>query len=383
MNHIDALFDGVAAGRRGVKGRAAILSEANGLFALDDVIVQEPRNDELLVRIVGAGVCHTDVVCKGAFPMPLPIVLGHEGAGVVEAVGPDVHGIAVGDHVVLTFASCGGCPNCAKSAPAYCYDFMARNFSGMRPDGSSPMYEGDKVVNARFFGQSSFATHVIATARNTVVVPKEAPLALLGPLGCGIQTGAGAILNSLAVSAGDKVAIFGGGAVGLSAVMGAQIAGAASIILVEPVAERRALALELGATHVIDPIGLADVTGAVREASGGITHSLDTTGIPAVIATAGDVLLPKGMLGLLGFAPPEATLPLNIMSLLMRGITVKAIVEGDSDPAEFIPRLVGYHLEGKLPIEKLIKTYGFDRINEAFADTSVGKVIKPVLLLDA
>jgi aryl-alcohol dehydrogenase/geraniol dehydrogenase (NAD+) len=381
MNQIDRLFDVAAAGVKAVKGRAAVLSEANGNFAIQDVSVQAPRSDEVLVRIVGVGVCHTDVVCKGAFPMPMPVVLGHEGSGIVEAVGADVSEIKVGDHVVLSFGSCGGCPNCMKSHPAYCYSFMAKNFASTRDDGSTPMYRGEQPINARFFSQSSFATHVIANQRNTVVVPKSDKLALLGPLGCGIQTGAGAILNSLAVGRGDKVVIFGGGSVGLSAVMAAKIAEASVIILVEPVAERRQLASEIGATHVIDPKAEADVAAAINAISGGVTHALDTTGIPPVIATAHSALLPMGRLGLLAFAPPEASLPLNIMDMLVRGVTVKMITEGDSDPKTFIPELIEYYHDGKLPIEKLYSQYSFDLINEAFADAESGNVIKPLLII--
>jgi aryl-alcohol dehydrogenase/geraniol dehydrogenase (NAD+) len=381
MLNIDGLFDTAAAGKRGVKGRAAVLSEANGRFQIADVVLQEPRRDEVLVRVVGAGVCHTDVVCRSAFPVPMPIVLGHEGSGVVEAVGSDVRNVKVGDHVVLTFNSCGTCPNCAKASPAYCFNFMPQNFGGMRTDGSTPMYMGEAGINSRFFGQSSFATHVIATGRNAIVVPKSAPLADLGPLGCGIQTGAGAILNSLQVGKGDTAAVFGGGAVGLSAVMAAKIAGASAIVLVEPIAARRSLALDVGATHVIDPATSPDVAQAVKDAAGGgVTHALDTTGIPAVIGSAADTLLPKGVLGALGFSPPDASLPLNIMSLLVRGITVKAIIEGDSKPHEFIPRLVQYHAEGRLPIERLIKRYRLDEINEAFDATTNGEVIKPLLV---
>jgi aryl-alcohol dehydrogenase/geraniol dehydrogenase (NAD+) len=381
MNSLDRLFEASARGTKAVTGRAAILSEPNGTFSLEDVLVQEPRKDEVLVRIAGVGVCHTDVVCKGAFPVPMPIVLGHEGSGVVEAVGVDVTDIGIGDHVVLSFGSCGTCPNCAKSFPAYCYNFMAENFASTRGDGSTPMYQGERPINARFFGQSSFATHVIANQRNTVVVPKSAPLELLGPLGCGFQTGAGAILNSLGVNRGDKVVVFGGGSVGLSAVMAAKIAEASVVILVEPIAERRRLALEIGATHTIDPKGEEDVGAAIKSVSGGVTHALDTTGIPAVIAMAHGVLLPMGFLGLLAFSPPDANLPLNIMDMLIRGVTVKMITEGNSNPKTFIPQLVDYHLQGRLPIEKLITQYELDEINEAFEAAESGKAIKPVMIV--
>ncbi|RJF89389.1 NAD(P)-dependent alcohol dehydrogenase [Oleomonas cavernae] len=383
MSIADALLDPVRAGRTAVAARAAILSEPGGRFVVEDVQLQQPRRDEVLVKVAGVGVCHTDVVCRGDFPVPLPIVLGHEGSGVVEAVGAGVTRVRPGDHVVLTFDSCGVCPNCARSTPSYCYNFMAENFGGVRvSDGSTPMSRKGDAVNARFFGQSSFASHLIAREQNTIVVSKAVPIELLGPLGCGIQTGAGSILNSLKVHQGDSVAIFGAGAVGLSAVMAAKIAGAAAIVVVEPNPSRRALALELGATAALDPTGDADVTASVKKAGpGGVSHALDTTGIPAVIGAALETLLPNGMLGLVGMPPPDASLPANILSMLVRGVGVKAYVEGDSDPEVFIPQLVQYHLDGRLPFDRLITRFSFDQINEAFDATTNGTAIKPVLIL--
>lgn len=379
MGDTDILFKDAPRVAPGIAARAALLSESNAPFDIADVTLQAPRADEVLVRIVAVGVCHTDVVCKGAFPLPLPVVLGHEGSGVVEAVGAAVRSVKVGDHVVLSFASCGECPNCGKFAPANCYNFMRENFSAQRADGSTPMSTDGRSINARFFGQSSFATHAITKERDTVVVPKEAPLERLGPLGCGIQTGAGAIMNSLAVGRGDAVAIFGGGAVGLSAVMAAKITGAAKIVLVEPQAGRRELALEFGATHVIDPKAVPDVAAEIGRVAGGMTHVLDTTGLPVVIAGALDTLLPKGVAGMLGFAAPDAMLQFNIMSVLARGITIKSIIEGDSDPRAFIPELVQHHLAGRLPFDRLLSIYPFDAINQAFEDVEHGKAIKPLL----
>ncbi|PWR25266.1 NAD(P)-dependent alcohol dehydrogenase [Zavarzinia aquatilis] len=384
MSIADALRESPGAERGVVAGRAAVLSSPGGTFTIEDVSLQKPRRDEILVRVVGVGVCHTDVVCRGDFPMPMPVVLGHEGAGIVEAVGSGVTHVRPGDHVVMSFDSCGACPNCARSAPSYCYNFMASNFGAVRPgDGSTPMSRGGgEAVNARFFGQSSFATHLIARERNTVVVPKQAPLEILGPLGCGIQTGAGSILNSLKVGRGDAVAIFGAGAVGLSAVMAARIAEASHVVVVEPNAARRDLALELGATAVVDPRGVEDVVAAVKAAGpGGVTHALDTTGIPAVIGNAFQTLLPNGQLGFVGMPPPDAMLPVNIMDMLVRGAGVKAYTEGDSDPEVFIPQLVNYYLEGRLPFDRLVKRYRFEDINEAFDDTVAGRAIKPVLVI--
>lgn len=363
---------------------AAVARAQGQPFTLENVDIAAPRADEIRVRIAGVGICHTDLVCRDGFPVPMPIVLGHEGAGVVEAVGPDVAGIKPGDHVVLSFNSCQHCPNCEIHAPAYCYNFNPLNLSGPVPAGVGPsITQNGGEIHGRFFGQSSFANVAIAREVNAVVVPRDLPLAHLGPLGCGIQTGAGAALNALAVKSGTSFAIFGGGAVGLSALMAARAVGASPLIVVEPNAGRRALATELGATRVLDPTGLEDLTAAVKAASGGgVQRALDTTGIPAVIGAAAETLVPNGILGLVGASPLDATLPVNIMSMLLRGVGIKAILEGDSDPKQFIPELLRLHRDGRFPFDKLIKTFPFEEINAAVAATVSGEAIKPVLVFE-
>jgi aryl-alcohol dehydrogenase len=367
------------------QARAAILRQAQKPLTLEDIDVDPPRADEVRVRMVATGICHTDIVCRDAFPVPMPMVLGHEGAGVVESVGADVKGLAVGDHVVLSFNSCGGCANCADHEPAYCHSFLGLNFAGVRlEDGSSPLSQRGKSIHGNFFGQSSFASLAVARAKNAVKVDRSLPLELLGPLGCGIQTGAGAVMNSLKVRPGRSIVIFGAGAVGMSAVMAAKAVGARAIIVVEPNANRRALAAELGAVTLDprDPQQGFDLLAAIKACGGGagVDYALDTTGIPALANLATDALMPNGTLGLLGFPPPDAQMPMNMMSLFTRGIGVKFIVEGDSDPQVFIPQLVALYQAGKLPLERLVKTFPFDQINEAMASTENGTAIKPVVV---
>jgi aryl-alcohol dehydrogenase/geraniol dehydrogenase (NAD+) len=362
--------------------RAAIARNQRAPLSIEEIEVSTPRADEVLVRMVATGVCHTDLVCRDGFPVPMPIVLGHEGAGVVEALGSEVEGLEVGDHVLLSFNSCGTCANCTDHEPAYCHQFLGRNFGGVRlEDGSSPLSQNGSIVHGQFFGQSSFATFAIARAVNTVKVAKDLPLATLAPLGCGIQTGAGAVLNALRVKKGRALAIFGAGAVGLSAVMAAKIAEAGAIVVVEPNAVRRVLATELGATHVFDP-KQEDLFKIIEAAAGGVSYAIDTTGIPAVMKTAADLLLPNGVLGLIGIPPPDAMFPFSIMEIYTRGLGIKCIVEGDADPHRFIPRLISFYRAGKLPLEKLIKEFPFDRINDAFAAAADGSVIKPVLTFE-
>jgi aryl-alcohol dehydrogenase/geraniol dehydrogenase (NAD+) len=366
------------------KARAAVVREAGKPWTIEDVEIAAPREDEVLVRMAGTGICHTDVSCKdGHFPVPLPIVLGHEGAGVVEAVGAGVGRVKVGDHVVLSFDSCGHCHNCQQHRPSYCFDFYPRNLGGVRRSDNTPtITQNGEALNAVFFCQSSFATYAVAREVNTVVVDKALPLHILGPLGCGVQTGAGAAVNSLGIKRGESLAVFGGGAVGLSAMLGARAVGAETLIVVEPNAGRRALALELGASYAIDPVETIDVLGKIKQLSGGgVNYTLDTTGIPAVIAAAVEALLPNGMCGLLGVpSSPEATVPANMMSMLVRGIGVKYIVEGDADPQEFIPRMAGWFKAGKFPFDRLIRKFPFEQINEAAAASLRGEVVKPVVV---
>jgi len=366
-----------------LQARAAILRQAQKPLTVENIEVGAPRADEVRIRMVATGICHTDIVCRDAFPVPMPMVLGHEGAGVIEAVGADVRGLAEGDHVVLSFNSCGGCANCGDHEPAYCHNFLGSNFAGVRlEDGSSPLSQDGALIHGNFFGQSSFASVVVARAKNVVKVDRTLPLELLGPLGCGIQTGAGAVMNSLKMRAGRSIVIFGAGAVGMSAVMAAKAVGARAIVVVEPNPARRSLAAELGATVTLDPRDGSDMLTAIKAGGGGagVDYALDTTGIPALANLATDALLPNGVLGLLGFPPPDAQMPMNMMSLFTRGIGVKFIVEGDSDPQVFIPQLVAMYQAGRLPLERLIKTFPFSQINEAMAATENGSVIKPVVV---
>ena len=362
--------------------RAAVLRAAGGPMQIEEVKISAPKGDEVLVRMVGVGVCHTDIVCRDAFPVPLPIVLGHEGSGVVEAVGDRVTRVQPGDHVVLSFNSCGHCGNCEHDHPSNCLQMMPLNFGGaQRVDGGSTLDANGEPVTTLFFGQSSFGTYALAREVNTVKVDKEVPLDILGPLGCGIQTGAGAAINSVGLKAGQSLAVFGGGSVGLSALLGAVSVGASTTIVVEPNAGRRALALELGATHAIDPFACDDVAAKIRELSkGGVTHCIDTTGLPPVISNAINSTLPGGTVGMLGFAAPDAQVPATLMELLTRSVTLRPITEGDADPQQFIPHMVQLYKAGKFPFDKLISKFPFEQINEACEAAEKGSAIKPVLV---
>ncbi|SPJ32210.1 NAD(P)-dependent alcohol dehydrogenase [Kushneria phyllosphaerae] len=365
--------------------RAAVTREKGGAFQLEDVTLRAPREDEVLVRIVATGMCHTDLIVRDQlYPVPLPAVLGHEGAGVIEAVGPAVHSLKVGDHVVLSYAHCGDCTPCDAGHASYCNEFFARNFSGAGPDGEQAIRDdNDQPVRDHFFGQSSFATYALSRENNAIRVSKDAPLERLGPLGCGIQTGAGAVINTLRVAPGSRFCAFGAGAVGLSAVMAARIAGATTIIAVDMIESRLDLALELGATHVINA-GKESVVERVREiAGGGVNFALESTGRPEVLRQGIDALGGLGVLGVVGAPALGTEAAFDVNDLLLGGKSIRGIVEGDSVARRFIPQLVELHLQGRFPFDRLVKFYDFADIEQAARDSEAGVTLKPVLRLSS
>jgi aryl-alcohol dehydrogenase len=370
-------------GTPSVKIRAAIARAAHQPFSIEEADIEDPRPNEVLVEIHGVGLCHTDLVARDQFiPIPLPAVLGHEGAGVVAAVGHEVTKVRVGDRVVMSFASCGHCARCASGLPSYCASFPQLNFRGCRPDGSSGISIDGSAISSSFFGQSSFASHALTRERNLVKVENpDLPLEILGPLGCGLQTGAGAVMRSLACAPGSSICVFGGGPVGLAAVMGASIRNCATIILVEPIAARRVMAHSLGATHVIDPAS-GTVGDAIRAiVPGGVDYALDSSGREEVVMTALGALGSHGLLGLVGVPPrPDSAISVNLASLITYGHRIQGIIEGDSDLDRFIPELLGHFQANRFPFDRLIKTYSIAQINEAITAQLRGDCIKAVLV---
>lgn len=359
---------------------AAVVRE-KGRFDLEPAHIESPRDDEILVRMVAVGLCHTDLVVRDqVYPVPLPIVLGHEGAGIVEEVGAAVSKVSVGDHVALSFLNCGRCRPCLDGSPASCATFNDINFAGHRPDGSHAITsESGESIQDRFFAQSSFATYAIAHERNTVKLRDDAPIELLGPLGCGIQTGAGTVMRALKVDAGSSFAVTGAGAVGLSAVMAAYVAGATTIIAVDVVPARLELARELGATHVINGKEADTVEEIHRITGSGVDYALDTTGLPALIRQGVDSLRQQGAAAILGASDPEATLDIPANAFMQSCKMIKGVVEGDSVPDIFVPQLLDLYMQGRFPFDRLVKFYDLDQINEAAADTESGATVKPIL----
>jgi aryl-alcohol dehydrogenase len=362
---------------------AAVAESASAPLTLDNLQLDSPRAGEVLVRLVGTGICHTDLVARDQmFPVPLPAVLGHEGAGVVEDVGDDVTHVTPGDHVVLTFDFCGSCPDCVRGRPARCANFWQHNFAGTSPDGATRLRRTCGEVHGSFFGQSSFATHALASARNTIPVRKDVPLHLLGPLGCGIQTGAGSVLNALQCEAGSSIAVFGAGSVGCSAVLAATLAGCTQIILVGRNSGRLRLAVELGATHIVHVADDKDPVATIQSITGGgANYSVETTGVPTMLRQAVDCLSQSGVCGHVGATAPGTEVTLD-MSTLLFSRQIRGVVEGDSVPQVFIPQLIELYRQGRFPFDRMITTYPLSEINTAIKESSCRPTPKAVVTFD-
>lgn len=367
-----------------MKITAAVLRATRGPVSIESLNLEEPRADEVIVRVVASGVCHTDILIRdGVLPVPTPpVVLGHEGAGVVERIGSAVTKVSPGDRIVMTFNSCGSCESCVEGATTYCHHIGPYNFAGKRPDGSTPLSKGAERISGYFFAQSSWATHALCAERNIVKVPNKARLELLGPLACGVQTGAGAVINALKVRPGKSLAVFGAGSVGLSAIMAARVVGATTIVAVDVHDSRLELARQLGATHTINPRS-DDPTRAILELTGsGVHFAFDSTGIGGVIRQAVECLAPRGLCGIVGASAPGTEITLDETHFMTGGRRLMGIVGGDSVPETFIPTLIELHRQGRFPFDRMVKFYSLSQINDAIHDSETGAVIKPIVRME-
>ena len=361
-----------------MKTTVAIVNQQGDDFELQEVELDGRRDDEILVRIVATGLCHTDIHLRDTLPEAMfPRVFGHEGAGVVEAVGSQVSGVAVGDHVVLSFRSCRACTDCAQGLVGYCAAAMTLNYMGMRTDGSTTYTRDGSPLFGNFFGQSSLSMHAIAYADNCVVIDMDADLTKVAPYGCGFQTGAGTVLNVLKPAPGDSLVVYGVGAVGLAALAAAKHLKVGTIIAVDPLQSRRDAASKFGAVGV-DP-SATDVVEQVKQLTGGgASCAIDTTAISPVVKQAQQSLRSRGTLIALGLGAEEYII--DAFDLLQSGKVIRSSIEGDSDPQEMVPRLIALNAAGEFDVDDLIATYPFNEINTAVADVLSGKVVKPVFV---
>jgi aryl-alcohol dehydrogenase len=360
--------------------KAAVIYETGGAFSLERLELSDPRDDEVVVRIVGVGICGTDLgALHGHLPIPAPpSVFGHEGAGIVERVGARVTKVKPGDHVVLAWDYCGTCTACKVGAELSCLNFFLHNFHGARPDGSPTLRKGDQIIHGCFFCQSSFASFALANERNVVKVRDDVPLEILAPMACGVMTGAGAVMNSLQARPGSSIAVFGTGTVGISAILAAVVCGCTTIIAVDVNPDRLKMAAELGATHTVNAAEVEPVQAALEITGGGPQFSLECVGNPKVLRQAVDVLPRLGVCGLVGVVPPGTEVSLN-MDLIMNGRTVKGVLGGDAVADLFIPKLVELYRQGRFPFDRIITFYPFEQIGQAVEDMATGRVLKPVL----
>lgn len=358
---------------------AAVLNDYDTPFVIEELDLDDPRPGEVLVKVTAAGICHTDGLAQHAdLPFPTPGVLGHEGAGVVEAVGAGVTSVSPGDPVVIGWPWCGECEHCRTGQPRYCDQLGPLLAGGGRADGSTALSRGGQPIHSHFFGQSSFATYAITSASSLVKAPESVDVDKLGPLACGISTGAGAVLNALRPGLGSSVVIYGTGAVGLAAIMAAVNTGATTIIGVDLHESRLELARKYGATHTINARD-DDPVIAVKDICGGpADFSIECTGVISVVRQAVDSV---GMLGttcLIGGAPAAASFEIDHLTTLW-GKRIIGILGGESTSNRLIGGLLGLHAQGRFPYQGLLREFPLDQVNEALAASYAGEVLKPVL----
>lgn len=366
-----------------MKIKAAIVDEKGAKFDIrDDVELAELQPDDLQIHMVATGICHSDeALRKGDAEIGYPIILGHEGSGIVEKVGSEVKNFKPGDHVVLSFYGCGNCINCLKGKPTKCLNYAANNLSGVRPDGSAHFTENGHQVDD-MFDQSSFTTTTIVRERNAVKVPENLDLRKLGPLGCGYVTGSGTVFNTLKPEPGSTIAVMGTGAVGLAAMMAGKISGCTTVIAIDRHDSRLKLAKELGATDTINTDN-DDMVKRIMELTGGkgVDYAVDTTGVTAIMEAAIQSLAQGGTLAPIAVTANHIDVD-TWNDLCPSDRTIVGVNMGDSIPQVDIPRLIKFYQMGMFDFDKTEKFYDFDQINEANADSVSGKTIKPVLIID-
>jgi aryl-alcohol dehydrogenase len=363
-----------------MRTKAAVLYHVNDQLQIEDLELEEPKAGEVLVRLVATSVCHTDLhPMKGDIPVPLPIVLGHEGAGVVEQVGPGASRLTQGDHVVLVGSpTCGKCRPCLTGHPYACDMRLVRNFGGMMPDGTKRLRKDGQAVS-HFFCQSSFSEYAVVAESIAIRIRDDAPLDRICGFGCGLATGLGAVINKANVRAGSSVSIFGCGGVGLSALIGAKLSGAATIIVVDILDQKLGLARELGATHTINASRESPVDRIKEITGGGADYAFECIGNAQTYSQVLESIRPLGMAVVLGSSPLGSKVALDPLALLVER-TITGCIAGNVRPALDIPLWVDLYMQGLLPFGRLLsRTYPLSHINNAIEDMEKGAVVKPVI----
>jgi S-(hydroxymethyl)glutathione dehydrogenase/alcohol dehydrogenase len=371
-----------------MKIKAAVLEELNKPLKIEQVELDDPRDREVLVKLVATSVCHTDIHCiKGDLATPPPVVLGHEGAGIVEKVGNAVTTVQPGDKVILTVAPyCGKCPACMMGVPTSCENYpQTAMLMGSMPDGTKRLKRKNGEELSHFMAQSSFAEYAVVDESATVKVREDAPLDVVCLLGCGASTGIGAVINKARVKAGSSVAVFGCGGVGLATIMTAKLVGARQIIAVDMLDKKLEFAEELGATDLVNASKDDPVAKIAELSAGGVDYAFEAIGNPAAMTQAFHSVYarPGGMAIILGLAPIGASFPIEAWRF-MREVTITGCTAGSMKPQIDIPHYVDLFMAGKLPLDRLISArYSLNQINKAIKDTIDGKIMRGVITFEA
>jgi S-(hydroxymethyl)glutathione dehydrogenase/alcohol dehydrogenase len=358
--------------------RAAVLHEFNAPLVVEELELDRPKAGEVLVRMAASGVCHSDLhVVQGIHPTALPVVLGHEGAGVVEEVGPGVADLAAGDHVLLSWLPyCGRCRHCVRGRPNRCENVAW--YDSTMEDRTCRLHRDGKPIH--HYNTSSFAERSVVPARTAIRMDPALPLTELALMGCAVMTGVGAVLNTARVRPGDSVAVVGCGGVGLNIVQGARIAGATAIVAVDTVPAKLELARELGATHTVDAGAGDPVESVLGLVAGGVDHAFEALGRPETIETTLGLTGRGGQAVLIGMAPPEARVPLDALTLTLEERCVRGSWYGSCVPLHDFPLLVELYRDGRLRLDSLIETCTLDEVNEAFERMEAGETARSVIV---
>ena len=365
--------------------KAAVLWEVNQPLRVEELTLDAPKQGEVLVEIAAAGICHSDYhFMRGDLPIGIPCVLGHEGAGVVEEVGPGVTAVRPGDHVVLLFrANCGHCEFCSLGRPALCSMAARIRTTGRLLDGTSRLHM-DGLEIKHLHGVSCFAERSVVVQEACVPIPDDIPFAIAAVFGCAVMTGVGAVINTARVTAGSSVLVVGAGGVGLSSVMGAALVGAHPIIVADTLDSKLRIAMEFGATHSVNAES-ENLVDAVEGLTGGegVDYSFEAIGNTTAMADSFRALRRGGVATAVGIAPAGAKVSIDAGELVYQEKTLQGSYYGSAHFQADIPRLLQLYRAGKLPIERLIsRRYRLDDVNEAFDALIAGEVARSVLVFD-
>lgn len=361
-------------------GKSRPYAESQALI-VEDLELAAPGPSEVLVELVGAGLCHSDLsTINGSRPRPLPMVLGHEASGIVRELGPGVVDLKVDDHVVFSYVPmCGRCLCCATGRPALCETGAASNTAGTLLRGGMRFAKGEQRLR-HHLGVSAFSQFTVAAEESLVRIDPAVPLAVAALFGCAILTGVGAVINMAKVTPGQPVAIFGLGGVGLSAVMGARLAGAHPIIAVDTLAAKFDLARKLGAHYTLNPTSCDVIASIVELTGGGVEYAFEAVGNAAVLATAYNSVRRGGTVVSVGLPDPSQQLSIPAVSLVAQEKSIRGCYMGSAVPRRDVPRMIGLYRDGILPIDLLLSpSIKLESINTGFDRLADGSAIRQLV----